>query len=198
MYKDVPILLDVDSVLSDFEGKILSYVNNRFGKSWTRQDTATKDMRSFFREFNCWDDLAEDFVKSAGFAQQMEILPGAQQFYQDLKSLDQPIVFVTSPYKNSPTWMYDRQKWLEKHFEATRNNVIFTKCKQYVGGVTLIDDNVDNVIYWSTYNSQHAILFENLWNKKKSTEAGHVERFDNYDAIVDYLRKELMLMDVGW
>jgi len=59
------------------------------------------------------------------------------------------IVFVTAPFPFSPTWMWDRNIWLEKQFPTLDYKVIHTADKHLIVGDVLIDDKVCNIESWA-------------------------------------------------
>lgn len=157
------ILIDVDGVLADFMGAVLSFVNTRHGTNFNHHDMYD-DFRVVIKEYHTQE--LENFIKSEGFCQMLKVLPGAIEGVQKLRDLGWDIMFVTSPYKDAPTWAYDRMKWLERYFGATREDVIFARNKKYVHGVTLIDDLPRNCIEWSRYNQACSYMYERPWNIK--------------------------------
>lgn len=157
-----PILVDVDGVCADFCGTVCDFINTKNGTSFTNNDI-DDDIRISLKKY--WDNDVDKFVKSDGFSQMLPVLSGAKELIETCKSITN-VIFLTSPYYGSKTWVYDRIKWLEKHFNATRDDVIFARNKKYVNGLLLIDDLPRNCQEWCEYNSKSSILIDAPWNKK--------------------------------
>lgn len=155
-----PILFDVDGVFADFVTKTVNFVNNRFKTAYRAQDVHC-DVRKYMVE---WDDACEAHVASEGFASDLELHNGGPELIAELMK-NHKVLFVTSPYKDSKTWGYDRQKWLEKHFGITRDDVIYCHDKRYVQGITLIDDLPKNCINWANHHDKKSILVDRPWNR---------------------------------
>jgi 5'(3')-deoxyribonucleotidase len=53
--------------------------------------------------------------------------------------------FVTTPLRGSPTWVYDRNSWLVRHFgEELGSKWVYTEHKYAVFGELLVDDKPEN------------------------------------------------------
>lgn len=192
-----PVLLDVDGVLAGFIEKMLSYINNRNVEKYPYTITkeqlySNKDISADIRKcVKEWDELCEDLAKSEGFCQTLPVLPGAQKFVQDLKDKGFNIMYVTSPYKDSPTWAYDRIEWLKRHFGASRYDIISTPEKRYVDGICLVDDKPENIQDWAQYNERgYPILFDQPWNQRfnfKPSIGYRIRRTNDYNKIVSSL-----------
>lgn len=161
----LPVLVDVDGVLTDgFYGKCIRIVNDRFGTDY-EMSQMSGDIRTAMSE---WDEKMEEICRSSGFCSDFKPEEGSQEWIEKVRQ-NYKVIFVTSPYKNSPTWGHDRIKWLEKHFEATRDDVILAHDKQYVAGLTLIDDLPKNCFAWSKFNQRRATLIVKPWNAETIT-----------------------------
>lgn len=157
----LPILIDVDGVLTDgFYEKCASIINERFGTNY-QIDDFYDDLRKVIPE---WDEKMEEIIRSPGFCSDFLPIDGAVEWIKRIKAQGQDVKYVTSPYKNSPTWGYDRTKWLEKCFEATRDDIILCHDKRYISGLTLIDDLPKNCIDWSNFHQRKANLVCQAWN----------------------------------
>ena len=58
------------------------------------------------------------------------------------------VYVVTSPWTSSPTWVYERTRWIERHFGIPPKNVIHTAAKHLVHGDLLLDDKPSHVESW--------------------------------------------------
>ena len=160
-----PILFDVDGVLASFVQGMLDFVNRRDDSVITLIDV-TDDLRLY----DFWDEECENHARSSGFAKTLKPIPEGCKAVEELLSRGEKIVFVTSPYGEAPTWCHDRTKWLESTFGVTRNDVIFARSKQYVDGITLIDDLPRNIFNWQKYWNRSGFLVHQPQNYENNYE----------------------------
>jgi 5'(3')-deoxyribonucleotidase len=198
-----PVLVDVDGVLADFIGKVLTKINIRKTRregvldvTCTSYDEIKTDIRKQLKSE--WDEEMESLVRSPGFCKTLPVFLGSQKFIEDLRSTDRRIVFCTSPYKDSPTWAHDRGVWLKENFGATRDDIIFAHDKRFVNGIVLIDDLPKNIEDWSEYNETGKlgqavipVLFKQPWNEKGVKESLSYKVFhtSDYDYIADIVKR---------
>lgn len=161
-YKEKPVLCDVDGILCDYVGKTLSLAKELGVSNVPSFDEIKYDTR----KFDYWKEgnLDQEVMKE-GFCSSLPIIPGSQNFIEKVRSLGLRVVFLTSPYKNHPYWHWERFKWLEKHFNVKREDLIFATDKRYVNGLTFIDDHIDNVVHWQEYQDRPALLMKRPWNE---------------------------------
>ncbi len=185
--KDYPVLFDVDGVIADFVGLTVDFVNSQFKTNY-RADEVSCDIRKYMKE---WDETCERYVCTDGFATYLKMHDNAQELIKSVED-EYELMFVTSPYKDSKTWSYDRQKWLEKHFKADRDKVIFCHNKRYVRGATLVDDLGKNCIAWSETQGRKSILVDRPWNQTEDTPKDMVIRvkYENLKEAVDEILNE--------
>jgi 5'(3')-deoxyribonucleotidase len=152
------VLIDCDGVLCDFMKFCIEYANNS-GK--VSKKILFEEVTADTRTYPFWTESGlEKAWKMQGFCSQLPVIPGSQEFVENLRSAGHEILFVTSPPKDNKTWPYERRKWLAKHFDAARTDVIFAVDKRYVSGLTLIDDHTRNCRDWNNYNQAE-------WNGKR-------------------------------
>lgn len=162
-----PICIDVDGVCADFMEAVLSFINTQHGTNFKNEEM-WDDFRVVLKQYH--DTPLENFIKSQGFCQLLKVIPGSQEFVEKVRRRGHRVIFLTSPYKDAPTWSHDRMKWLKKHFEADREDIILAKDKRFVNGLTLIDDLPKNCIDWHQYQKRTSILLAQPWNKKDFKE----------------------------
>lgn len=181
MKKKQPILCDVDGVHVKWVEKVLHYCNKRFNKN-----ILVNEIKKDIREYFPWDDKCEELVKSPGFVSDLEVIEDSFWAIEELKSMGENIVFVTSPYANATTWAYDRTKWLERHFQISRDEVIFCHDKRYVDGKFLIDDLPRNIHDWNEYHGKNGILFGQPWNE--NCEYKDLNRIVGWKNVVKFIK----------
>lgn len=157
----LPVLIDVDGVITDsFYEKCCNIANERFFTNYKISDF-TDDLRKIIVE---WDDEMDRILRSPGFCSDFVPIEGSLEWVNQIKERSD-VKFVTSPLKDSPTWGYDRTKWLEEHFGVTRDDVILCHDKRYVSGVVLIDDLPKNCVDWAKFNKRTSLIIDQPWNR---------------------------------
>lgn len=152
------ILCDVDGVLGDFVGDILkksgSVLTPEDIKGWNMFEQMHTDVR----------DRAFKILKTSEFWLEQTVLPHAQQEVAKLREQGH-VLFVTHPWTACKTWTWARATWLEKHFKAKTQDIIFAQAKEHVQGQMLIDDKYDNIIAWKRANPDgRAVLMDRTYN----------------------------------
>lgn len=205
-----PILVDCDGVLTQgFYEKCIESINERFSKNYKLEDLYT-DLRFVMPE---WDEEMDKMIRSPGFCRDMKPDPLGVKMIDKFKEMNLRIVYVTSPYSKAPTWCQDRTDWLEEHFGATRDDVIFARDKRYVDGICLIDDLPKNVINWGQYRNRPGkmakimannpgVLWRQPWNMDFKEEDGcpvlAVSNLDELFGLVNLIANREMVYDFNF
>lgn len=153
------ILLDCDGVLADWTGAVARVVEKHgevfnHGVWFDQQKLPPASRNKVMSE-----------LSRAGFCYDLEALPGAIQGVKDLVAAGCDVHFVTSLW-NSPTWAYDRQRWLQKHgLLDSYSRLVFAKNKWVVKGDILVDDKISNVEKWAAeWPNGIGICWAQPWN----------------------------------
>lgn len=143
------VLLDVDGVLCDFLRPAVTVMNRLLGtavaveqmKSWHLFDafdfTVSKEMQDA-----CYDEW-----KKPGWCRALPVYPEAIEGVGRLQEIAD-VFIVTSPM-NGPTWVHEREGWLQSHFGFSRKNIVHTDAKFVCAGDILVDDKTENCAAWS-------------------------------------------------
>lgn len=100
-----------------------------------------------------------------GFVEDMPTCEGARKLFADLVCAGHRPVFVTKPYAKSPTWAYERTRWLHKTFGADLH-IVHTDKKGLVGGDILVEDSPENIEGWlEEHRKGWAFLVDRPWNR---------------------------------
>ncbi len=174
------IAVDVDGILADFvEGAMHwanTYARPAGGASYTREQITEFDILKSWGIGHLWGEL-DRFVCKPGFCEGLNPLPGAREFLAALgESAD--VVIVTSPWKSSPTWCYERRNWLEKLMGWT-GEVIFTKRKDLIRADALVDDAADHTDNFPGVG----VLLDSPWNQHATRSL----RVDSLPQAIDRL-----------
>lgn len=151
-------LVDVDEVLSDFHTPFFEVVLRVLGRTVTVEDFPEWDLFSIFTREERAALIVE--VSKPGYCSDFPVLEGAKEAIEELRSF-MHVVPITRPFDHSPTWVYDRSRWLSKHFGFKPTEVISTAAKYVAKGHVFLDDNVENVIGWQ---AEHPDGVGMLWH----------------------------------
>ena len=176
MQSNMPPLigLDVDGVIADLVTPLLEQVHQRSGTRFHTEQIRQFDLRQTLGDL--WS-VGHDILCEPGFAQSLPPYPDALRGVDALRNLGR-VVFVTTPYAASPTWSDDRARWLERHANADRRDIVHLADKTVFAGRLLIDDAPAQLEAWVA-TGRPAIRVVRPWNREAP---GHPA--DSWDAIV--------------
>ncbi len=153
-------LCDVDGVLADFTGYLLTLV----GSALTIEDIVTWDIFDYMNEDE--ERAAKMLLKNDEFWRSQPVMEGAQEGFEHVRSVVDEMFWVTSPWDSCPTWLPARKAWLKEHFNADPSYVFPISKKYPVAGSFLIDDKVQHIVEWGEHNSSYnAFLFDAPYNQ---------------------------------
>jgi len=138
-------LCDVDGVLADFLGAVLEGVHGKTGVAHSRQEVT---QWSIADSIGVPKELIARIACEKGFCRELKVLPGARELVDMLRKYGE-VYFVTSPFWSSQYWMYERNHWLWREFEADSNEIVHTSAKHLIRGDMLIDDKPSTVEMWA-------------------------------------------------
>jgi 5'(3')-deoxyribonucleotidase len=177
-------LVDVDDVLADLRPKVLRIVNEVSGIEHTPDD---------FTDWNYFCVLDADQKKKAfeimgtpGFCRSLQVLPGAKEAIRELKGLVK-VLAVTWPFHVE--WFNERYEWLEQEVGIPKEDVILAGAKYAVAGKWFLDDNLDNVLSWSSGNP---CMESMLWHTRATRDFGYDHlRVHSWDEVVQRVKVSL-------
>jgi 5'(3')-deoxyribonucleotidase len=181
------ILVDVDGVVADLVTPILERVNKATNSS-VKYDDITKfyfldpKHKILTKEQS---EVARASFSEPGLVESLSVIPGSQEGIQKLRDLGHDIIWVTSPWKESKTWCWERTRWLKEHFDTHSDDIIFASRKEKIPGKVFIDDRVKNVEAWQSKMGGAALLYDQPWNQ----DCNKVKRFtwQNIDGLIWHL-----------
>ncbi len=150
------VSLDVDGVLCDFHERCLGLVNTLMGKQWTKDHIVEWDL---FRSLKIEPDVEKliyQLMATPGWCEQLDVYPGAQEGVAKLQEIADVYV-CTSPMDN-PHWVFERTRWLKKHFGIDRTRIAHTSAKHIVSADYFVDDRTSTLREWlECHPGGHAI-----------------------------------------
>ena len=136
------ICVDMDEVMSDTLGKLLSRYNETFGESLTPEDLAGKGI---------WRGTPSEHKEKIGallnteeFFEDLALMPGAQEVLRDLSGRFE--IFIATQAMAVPNSLASKFRWLQRHFTfIPADNYIFCGSKAILRADYLIDDAPRNL-----------------------------------------------------
>ncbi len=168
--------VDVDGVLADFVGPLLAECNRRTGSTFCETDIIQFALLDIFGQER-WQMLRREVLALPGFADGLAIYPRAREGIDRLREFCR-VVFVTAPFGDSPTWVYDRTQWLRRHMNADRKDIVHLWDKSLFGGQILVDDSPEHLDAWA-HSGRLAIRMAHPWNGTAPGQTAH-----NWDDVV--------------
>lgn len=158
------ILLDVDGPMADFAGAFLRTLAKELrlpSLPYTEEDVTKHEIHecSFFIELASQHSYASarDLrryinmrIQEPGWCEEIDPKPEAIAAVRELHELAE-VHALTSPWHTSPTWCFERTRWLEQHFSIKPDKVHQTASKRIVWGDMLVDDRPDHVEPWAKH-----------------------------------------------
>lgn len=142
--------LDVDDVLCGFTPDVLRRLNALTGKSYALSEVSTWDPFDSLGHHELREEIWHSYgEEGACFA--LPVNPGAQAGVELIRAVAD-VIIVTHHFKFSKTWVHEREEWLRTHFGVHRDDIYFCKKKYRVHADGIIDDKVQNVREWQSYN----------------------------------------------
>lgn len=143
------ILFDVDGVCANYTQMFISCVIasgvRAITHAWKHDQW---DLSKALNLTDEEDDKVYSLLAVPGAADRINPLPGSVEGIKRIAKIAE-VYFVTSPLDRCPTWVSDRDKWLQRLFgEELGKNVVHTKHKELVSGDMLVDDKPDHCKKW--------------------------------------------------
>ncbi len=155
--------VDVDGVIADFSGAYRETACRVLNRSFDPLLHSDWDLGKSLRLEGAELDLVESTMKQEGVASSLRPIAGAVEAVGVLSEFV-PVVFVTSPYRGSPTWVHEREEWLVKHFGARQGrHVIHTRHKNLVAVDVLLDDRAETVVKWLQHRQRNGGRYGVCW-----------------------------------
>lgn len=173
------ILVDMDDVLSDFDGE--------FYRRWNVRHPERKIVPPEVRKrFYIKEELTKDYAPlvteintEKGFIRSLPEIPGGINAVKEISNMGHQVFICTAPLDIYDNCVLEKYRWVDEHmgFEWTKK-LIITKEKALIKGDILIDDKPDiknedkaiweHVLYDKPYNRHitglRRLTWEN-WNE---------------------------------
>jgi len=144
MTKPLPVLVDMDGVLADFD----EFVFNRFAE-WLEIDSLEDQHQRYITDHVTGVNAAEEkqrrakirrAIDTSGFFRSLPVIDGAQEGIEKLQSSGLDVWVCSKPLISNPTCASEKYSWLGQHFPDLQDKLILAPDKSLVRGSVLIDD----------------------------------------------------------
>jgi 5'(3')-deoxyribonucleotidase len=142
------------------------------------------------RSFTLDRDVSEELwkqLRAPSVAYDFAPNHGVEKFLSRLREMAY-VVCVTAPLLESPTWAFDRTRWLTERLCFSPSEIVLATNKSHVMGDVLIDDHEGNLRRWQRRHPTSEVIMWAEPANEQSNFAGH--RTDSYDVLIEHLRKK--------
>lgn len=160
------LLIDIDGVLANFVRAYLDIVHERLGYMTAESDINKWDVGDALRLVPPERALVHQDLLAPGFAAHMPEYPDACASVEGLMADGFDVWFVTSPLHESHTWVFDRQRWIERRFGVDMcKKTISVHHKHAIEGDVFVDDKNSNVWDWALEHPNGVgVVYQQPWN----------------------------------
>ncbi|UJF16126.1 5'(3')-deoxyribonucleotidase [Jeotgalibaca sp. MA1X17-3] len=169
MGKKISIAIDMDDVLADTTGKLITVYNHLFNENYISEDFVGVDTDALFPK-EALHELHKEFNKP-GFTRDLTVKSHAPKVVEELN--ERYDVYIATAAMEVPGTFKDKYDWLKEHFPFLNENYfIFCGNKKVVQADYLIDDNFQQlkqfqgtgILYTATVNKGKDIPFIRMDN----------------------------------
>lgn len=179
------VLLDVDGVLADFLTKALEVINDAGSHNFSHEHVTDFNICEVLGVPHMWENV-RNACSQEGFVMNLNPMFGAHQGVESLRKHAE-LYCVTSPM-SVPNWAFERERWLEKHFNIKKSHVVHTEAKHVVLGDYIIDDKIQNVESWASHHPKGVgIIFDAPYNRNHVSTLGNVVRASDWIDVVSFV-----------
>lgn len=162
--------LDVDGVLADFAAAVCEHVYTVTGRRYNPNVIRTWEVFDSLPEPPSVQAEVYARLKAEGGCSSIPVIDGAKDAVNQLNEIVD-ITIVTSPFYGSKTWVYERSRWLHKHFGVSVDHVIHAKRKHAIHADFFLDDKESHVRAWEAYWRAHGHSPVGLlWHTNRNTD----------------------------
>jgi len=176
------VVLDCDGILCDFVGAALDFVERQ---------TGTRPAREDIRTWHIFDSVGDPAIRDAfnvhagrpGFCECLAPFEEALEGFPALASVAE-VHIATSPW-DSPTWMWERTNWLNKHFGVPASHVHHERIKCLTRGDFFVDDHPNHVRDWIYRGHVSDPGIGLLWDTPHNRLDGGFQRVSSWNELTE-------------
>jgi 5'-nucleotidase len=158
------LLVDVDEVLADFQTPMFEALHDLYGRKLKAEDCEVWDCFSLMTPNE--KRGVYSIIEHPGWCAALKPKEGAQEAITKLREIVE-VFAVTSHFPTSPTWVHERDHWLQSLFGFDRKNIVHTSSKYIISGDALLDDSPGHVNAWKVVNPNGLAMLWHIPNTRK-------------------------------
>ena len=178
--------VDVDGVICNLHDELIRIAKRHFKvdislDSWDFDSSFSKEDASLF----C------SIVGEPGLHSILKPYKGALQGMMKLQEVAD-VYIVTSHLSHGPTWVHERDRWIQDLFQISDKKIVHTKAKYTFFGDILVDDKPSNCESWSEEHNKTSVLWAQPYNEKhqvKESVKDKIIRTNSWSDVVEMVRK---------
>jgi 5'-nucleotidase len=159
------ILVDMDGVLSDFDGEFLKRWRERYPDKFY---VPLEDRTAFYVREQYPDELKSSvtgMVGEPGFFRSMMPVEGGREALTEMNKMGYELFICTSPLSRYQNCVLEKFEWVEKNLGSFWvNRIILTKDKTLIKADYLIDDKPEIAGVEETPSWEH-IIYDRPYNR---------------------------------
>lgn len=131
------IAIDMDEVITDFNGKFIPVFNSLFGEKLSRESLNGTTAQQLYPDLA---ESIEEIIGEANFFSDLPVIPDSQRVIKKLNEHYE--IFITTAAMEFPLSFNAKFSWLQNHFPfISPQNIVFCGDKSIINADYLIDDN---------------------------------------------------------
>jgi 5'-nucleotidase len=161
------ILVDMDGVLADFEGHLMTQWRSLYPNSFHMRPEERKDfyISDYFPEEERQKVL--DLMYAREFFANLPTIPGGKEALTEMRALGWQVWLCSSPLIQNRTGASEKYDWIEQHLgQEWIGDLILATDKTLVQGDILIDDRP--VIEGAYKPSWEHVLYDQVYNREQT------------------------------
>jgi 5'-nucleotidase len=160
------ILIDMDGVLSDFDGEFLDRWRDRYPEEFY---VPLAERTTFYVKEQYPDELkplVTEIVREPGFIRDMKPIVGGKEALTEMESMGHEVFICSSPLSAYKNCVLEKFEWVDRVLGSSWvNRIILTKDKTLVKADYIIDDKPEITGIEHTPSWQH-ILYDQPYNRE--------------------------------
>ena len=127
MKNKLKILCDIDGVSCDLISELLIRFNKRLGTNFKHDHITHWDFFHPDSDVFTEDELkvVREIFNEEGLANEVAVMAGLKTALEKVVADGHEVIWLTSPWKESKTWCYDRTIWIERELGHISKKIIF-------------------------------------------------------------------------
>jgi len=189
--RKIRFLCDVDGVIADFTGLYMNATEQALGYRFRREDLKEWDIGKAMHLSQDEKNKVHGILDMPGMGKHLQPYPNAVAGAKKIMGMVDEFYFVTSPLSSNPTWVMDRDEWIDKYFgKGQSKKIIYTHDKYPICGSFLLDDKPQHISEWKKeWPNGVGIIWDQPYNDTGDAKQGvRVYNWSQVELLVKGMR----------